>query len=92
MAVSSATIDSPLIEKEQYPPPESFRRQVVVRDDRFYEHAEKDHNAFWAERAKEFLLTKRWDTVLGWDPPFAKWFAQRAPRNLIHMKPDRIAE
>lgn len=92
MAVSNATIDSPLKEAEQYPPPESFRRQPVVRDDRFDEQAEKDHDAFWAERAKEFLLTNSWETSSRGTRPSRNGSPRAAPRNLIHIKPDRIAK
>ncbi|OGS59921.1 MAG: acetate--CoA ligase [Euryarchaeota archaeon RBG_19FT_COMBO_69_17] len=74
MVVSSATIDSLLKEKEQYPPPESFRRQAVVRDPKILTDAEKDPEKFWADQAKELRWSKPWDKVLEWDPPFAKWF------------------
>jgi len=74
MVVSSATIDSLLKEKEQYPPPESFRKQAWVPDDRLRLEAEKDPEGFWAEQAKELHWIKEWDKVLEWEAPFAKWF------------------
>ncbi len=74
MVVSSATIDSLLREKEQYPTPESFRKQAWVQDDRMRLDAEKDPEGFWAEQAKELHWIKKWDKVLEWDAPFAKWF------------------
>lgn len=74
MVVSSATIDSLLKEKEQYPPPESFRQHAWVKDDRILREAEKDPEKFWAEQAKELHWFKRWKKVLEWNEPFAKWF------------------
>jgi len=74
MVVSSATIDSLLKEKEQYPPPESFRRHALVRDESLYEKATKDYEGFWGDEAKQLLWRKKWDKVLQWDAPFAKWF------------------
>ena len=74
MVVSGATIDSLLKEKEQYPPPESFRRHAIVQDDGIYEKARKDPDGFWAAEADRLHWTKRWDKVLEWNAPFAKWF------------------
>ena len=74
MVVSSATIDSLLREKEQYPPSKAFRERAVLQDARLYEKAAADPTAFWAGEAKQLLWTKPWDRVLEWDPPFAKWF------------------
>ena len=74
MVVSSATIDSLLKEKEQYPPPEAFRRQAWVQDPKILQEAEKDPLTWWAEQANELHWFKKWDRVLDWKPPFAKWF------------------
>ncbi|MGQ0797301.1 MAG: acetate--CoA ligase [Methanobacteriota archaeon] len=74
MVVSSATIDSLLKEKEQYPPSEDFRRHAIVHDDRFTSFGAKDPDGFWAERAKELEWIRPWNKVLEWNPPFANWF------------------
>jgi len=74
MVVSSATIDSLLKEKEQYPPPEHFRRQALVADESIYDEADKDPEAFWAKQAELLQWSKKWTKVLEWDLPFAKWF------------------
>src|SRR6266700_798601 len=74
MVVPSATIDSLLKEKEQYPPPSSFRRSAWVRDERFSRDAAKDPERFWSERAKEFDWSRTWSKLLEWKPPFARWF------------------
>jgi acetyl-CoA synthetase len=51
-----------------------FRAQAVVRDESLYAEAEKDPEAFWARFASELEWSRRWDTVLDWQPPHAKWF------------------
>ena len=58
-----------------YEPPEEFVAQANVNDPSVYEEAEKDYEAFWAERARELHWFKEWDQVLNWDPPEAEWFA-----------------
>ncbi len=63
-----------LHEERSFPPPESFRRQAVVADPRVYEQAEKDRLKFWADFASELHWFKRWDSVLEWNLPDAKWF------------------
>jgi len=74
MVVSSATIDTLLREKEQYPPPEAFRKQALVQDASIYEEAAKDPDQFWASMAEHLTWRRKWTKVLEWDPPFAKWF------------------
>ena len=74
MVVPSATIDSLLREKEQYPPPKSFRKDAWIRDDKLMREAAKDPEGFWADRAKEFTWIKKWSKVLEWKEPFARWF------------------
>jgi len=74
MVVPSATIDSLLKEREQYPPPASFRGGAWVRDEQFARDAAKDPERFWSERAKEFDWSRTWSKLLEWKPPFARWF------------------
>jgi acetyl-CoA synthetase len=33
-----------------------------------------DPGKFWAEQARNLTWFKEWDTVLDWNPPFARWF------------------
>jgi len=74
VVVSSATIDSLLKEKEQYPPPDAFRKNALARDDDLYRDAARDPEAFWAKMAKGLEWTAPWSEVLEWNPPFARWF------------------
>src|SRR2546425_9498325 len=74
MVVSSATIDSLLKEREQYPPSAAFRKSAHLKDDTFRQDAAKDPGAFWSRMAKELDWIAPWSKVLEWNPPFAKWF------------------
>src|SRR5881628_1931424 len=29
---------------------------------------------FWAQQANNLIWSKKWDKILDWNPPFAKWF------------------
>jgi len=62
------------LEDRTFPPPEEFRRQALVSDDRLHREAEADWQSFWAAQAKELTWFKEWDRVLEWDLPFSKWF------------------
>ncbi len=74
MVVPGETIDSLLKEKEQYPPPASFRANAWIRDEWVYQEATRDPEAFWAAQARELRWSRPWDTVLEWNSPFARWF------------------
>jgi acetyl-CoA synthetase len=74
MVVSSATIDSLLREKEQYPPLAAFRKDAALKDDSFRLDAARDPEAFWARMAEELQWIAPWSKVLEWNLPFAKWF------------------
>src|SRR5881409_1914923 len=74
MVVSSATIDSLLKEREQYPPSAACRKSAHLKNDTFRQGAAKDPGAFWSRMAKELDWIAPWSKVLEWNPPFAKWF------------------
>ena len=58
-----------------FPPPPEFKAQANVNDPAIYERAAKDPEAFWADLAeKELTWFRKWDKVLDWNPPIAKWF------------------
>ncbi|MGC1119571.1 MAG: acetate--CoA ligase [Candidatus Methanofastidiosia archaeon] len=72
--MSEETIEVLLEEGKVFPPPEDFKKQAWVKDETVYEKAEKDFEGFWAKFAEELHWFKKWDRVLDWDPPWAKWF------------------
>ncbi len=67
-------IDVLLHEERRYEPPEDFRQSAAVCDDAPYLEARADREAFWASWAEKLHWFRKWDTVLEWKPPFARWF------------------
>ena len=63
-----------LREDRTFPPPPEFQKHALVRDDRIYADAGRDPEAFWASYAGELEWSRKWDKVLDWRPPHAKWF------------------
>ena len=74
MAENGGGIEALLQEDRTFPPPDAFRKQANIADPKVYEEAQKDPEGFWAKLAEELDWFKKWDTVLEWDPPYAKWF------------------
>lgn len=77
--MSQDTIESILQEKRLFPPTAEFSEKAHVKSleeyQALYEKAKADPQAFWAELATQELdWFQNWDTVLDWQPPFAKWF------------------
>ncbi len=75
----SDTIESVLHEERLFNPPTVFSDQAYIRSEREYEQlysrAAGNPEKFWGELAEQELhWFKKWDTVLDWHPPFAKWF------------------
>ena len=74
MVENAGNIEALLQEDRTFPPPEAFRQQANISDPQVYEEARRDPEAFWARFAEELDWFQKWDQVLDWDPPFAKWF------------------
>ncbi len=77
--MSQPTIESILQEQRLFSPPTDLAAQAEIKSlaeyEQLYAQAEADPQAFWAELAeKELEWFEKWDTVLDWQPPFAKWF------------------
>src|SRR3989441_2278270 len=69
-----AEIDDLLREDRTFPPSPEFKARALVRDESIYAEADRDPEAFWARFADELEWSRRWDRVLDWHPPHAKWF------------------
>ena len=69
-----AEFDDLLREDRTFAAPPAFKAAAHVRDERIYADAERDPEAFWAGFANELEWSRKWDTVLDWQPPHAKWF------------------
>jgi acetyl-CoA synthetase len=74
----STTIESVLHESRLFPPPEEFSAQAHISGmeeyERLYAEAEADPESYWARQAENLHWFQKWDTVLEWNLPFAKWF------------------
>ncbi|HEX8730123.1 MAG TPA: acetate--CoA ligase [Ktedonobacterales bacterium] len=70
----STTIDALLQENRRFPPSAEFTANANVRDPSVYQRAHDDPDGFWAEAANRLDWFQRWDKVLEWDAPWAKWF------------------
>ncbi|HEX2918958.1 MAG TPA: acetate--CoA ligase [Edaphobacter sp.] len=77
-ALSSQDLDSTLRENRVFPPPMEFSITAhLTRLDQYeamYTKSIEDPEAFWAEVAEDLHWFKKWDKVLDWDLPWAKWF------------------
>ena len=73
-----AAIESVLNEERVFPPPPEFSANAHVKSfeeyERLYDEAAEDVLAFWAKQAEALDWFKKWDEVLEWNEPFAKWF------------------
>ena len=69
-----AEIADLLQEDRTFPPPPEFRASANINDPGVYERADNDPEGFWASFASELEWFTKWDRVLEWKPPHAKWF------------------
>ncbi|HEX8452726.1 MAG TPA: acetate--CoA ligase [Longimicrobium sp.] len=74
MSTPEIKLDSLLHEDRVFPPPPEFARHALVSDPEVYARAAADPQAFWAGWAEQLHWFRRWDTVLEWNPPEARWF------------------
>jgi acetyl-CoA synthetase len=69
-----AEISALLHEDRVFNPPAAFRDRANVRDTSSYDEADRDFEGFWAKFAGELEWSRKWEKVLDWNPPDAKWF------------------
>jgi acetyl-CoA synthetase len=85
-------------ENRTFPPTKEFASQANAKQE-IYERADKDYLAFWEEQAGNLYWHKKWDQVLDWQSPFAKWFIggklnasyNALDRHVLEGRGDRIA-
>jgi len=83
------TVETLLRTKEVFPPPKTILEKAWVKDyDSVYKESIADPEKFWAKVAGELEWYKRWDRVLEWNYPWAKWFVG-GQCNIIHNALDR---
>jgi acetyl-CoA synthetase len=75
---SSTSIESVLSEKRSFAPAAEFSRGAHVKTmaeyEALYKRAADDPEGFWADVASELSWMKKWDHVLDWKLPDARWF------------------
>ena len=67
-------LEALLQETRLFKPPEKFAAQANVRESTVYEEAAENRLGFWEQQAERLTWFERWNDVLEWNPPFAKWF------------------
>ncbi len=77
--MTRSTIESVLQEGRLFNPPPEFSQTAHIKSideyQQLYQKSIADPAAFWAELAeKELHWFQKWEQVLDWQPPFAKWF------------------
>src|ERR1700761_2583100 len=75
---ASGAILSSLQETRMFPPPPEFSASAHIKSmDEYralYRQSMDEPEKFWAGLAEKLHWFKKWDTVLDWKPPYAKWF------------------
>jgi len=85
-------ITSILKEDRVFNPSPDFRTHAHIKSleeyEALYKRSIDDPDGFWSEQAEKLHWFKKWDKVLEWNEPFAKWFAG-AKTNLSYNCLDR---
>jgi len=88
-------IDSTLREHRVFPPPADFASKAHIKSleeyEALYKRSIENPEGFWAEAAQDLHWFKKWDKVLEWDLPWAKWFVG-GQINLSYNCVDRHAQ
>jgi acetyl-CoA synthetase len=85
-------------EDRKFAPSAEFAEKANAQAE-MYARAKADRLKFWEDAASQLHWEKKWDTVLDWQLPFAKWFVggkinacyNAVDRNVIEGRGDRVA-
>jgi acetyl-CoA synthetase len=92
--VGSQDIDSTLRENRLFPAPPEFSAKAHISSleqyEALYKESIADPGKFWATVADDLHWFQKWDKVLDWDLPLAKWFVN-GKINLSYNCVDRHA-
>ncbi len=88
----ASSIESILHESRKFLPSAEFSASAHIKSIEEYERisteAAADPEAFWATQAESLDWYRKWDTILEWNEPFAKWFVG-GKLNISHNCLDR---
>src|SRR6202048_3567163 len=75
---TQVNIDSTLDEQRSFEPPAEFSQKAKIKNlaeyEALYKESVEQPEKFWARAAEELHWFKKWDKVLEWNAPWAKWF------------------
>ena len=76
--VTQTNIDSVLDEQRSFEPSAEFSQKAQIKSlaeyEALYQESVEQPEKFWARAAEELHWFKKWDKVLEWNVPWAKWF------------------
>ena len=82
-------IDSILNEQRKFEPAAEFSKKAHVKSleeyEKLYKESVDDPDKFWSSIASELHWFKKWDKVLEWNCPWAKWFVGGPDQSLIQL-------
>ncbi|MGH9086788.1 MAG: acetate--CoA ligase [Acidimicrobiales bacterium] len=70
---ADVALDALLHENRRFAPPAELAASANAQPE-IYGEAARDRLAFWERMAERLDWAQRWDTVLEWELPYAKWF------------------
>ena len=87
--VSQVNIDSILEETRSFEPSAEFSQKAQIKSlaeyDALYKESVEQPEKFWGRVAEDLHWFKKWDKVLEWNAPWAKWFARRRTQSLLQL-------
>lgn len=96
--MSSESFENLSYEDRTFPPSQSFIDNANTKSD-IYDQANKDRLAFWEKQAERLTWDQKWNQVVDWQLPFAKWFVggklnasyNCLDRHVLEGRGDRVA-
>jgi acetyl-CoA synthetase len=64
------TIETMFLEERRYPPNPEFAAQANAQQDLY----ERGFEELWTKEAERVTWFEPWNTLLEWEPPYAKWY------------------
>jgi acetyl-CoA synthetase len=96
--ISGESFENLSYEDRTFTPSQTFIDNANVKSDS-YDLANKDRLAFWEKQAERLTWDKKWNQVVDWQLPFAKWFVggklnasyNCLDRHVLEGRGDRVA-